>query len=59
MILWVFMEFFGVKIAIELSKNHCDLILTVGFNFGSNMTVGFNFGPNLTVGSSYICWKLI
>ena len=43
----VFIEFFGVKIAIELSKNRCDLILTVGFDFGSN----------LTVGSSYIRWK--
>ena len=28
----VFIEFFGVKIAIGLSKNHCDLILTVGFD---------------------------
>ena len=43
----VFIEFFGVKIAIELSKNRCDLILTVVFDFGSN----------LTVGSSYIRWK--
>ena len=59
MILGVFIEFFGVNIAIELSKNHYDLILTVGFDFGSNMTVGFDFGSNLTVGSSYICWKLI
>ena len=55
MILGVFIEFFGVKIAIELSKNHCDLILTVVFDFGSNMTVGFDFGSNLTIGSSYIC----
>ena len=30
---------FGVKIGIGLSKNHCDLILTVGFDFGSNLTV--------------------
>ena len=28
MILGVFMEFFGVKIVIGLSKNHCDLNLT-------------------------------
>ena len=59
MIFRVFIEFFGVKITIGLSKNHYDLILTVGFNFGSNMTVGFDFGSNLTVGSSYICWKSI
>ena len=47
MILGVFIEFFGVKIAIGLSKNRCDLFLTVGFDFGSN----------LTVGSSYIRYK--
>ena len=47
MILGVFIEFFGVKIAIGLSKNHCDLFITVGFDFGSN----------LTVGSSYIRYK--
>ena len=29
-----------------LKKKHCDLILTIGFDFGSN----------LTVGSSYICY---
>ena len=49
MILGVFIEFFGVKIVIGLSKNHCDLILIVGFDFGSN----------LTVGSSYIRWRSI
>ena len=32
--------FFGVKIAIGLSKSRCDLFLTVGFDFGSNLTVG-------------------
>ena len=47
MILRVFIEFFGVKIAVGLSKNRCDLFLTVGFDFGSN----------LTVGSSYIRYK--
>ena len=36
MILGVFIEFFGVKIAIGLSKNHCDLILTVGFDLSQN-----------------------
>ena len=47
MILGVFIEFFGVKIAVGLSKNRCDLFLTVGFDFGSN----------LTVRSSYIRYK--
>ena len=36
MILGIFIEFFGVKIAIGLSKNHCDLILTVGFDLSQN-----------------------
>ena len=27
---------FGVKIAIGLSKNYCDLILTVGFDLSQN-----------------------
>ena len=36
MILGVFIEFFGVKIVIGLSKNHCDLILTVGFDLSQN-----------------------
>ena len=49
MILGVFIEFFGVKIVIRLSKNRCDLILTVIFDFGSN----------LIVGSLYIRWKSI
>ena len=31
MILGVFIEFFGVKIVIGLSKNRCDLFLAVGF----------------------------
>ena len=30
-------------------KSHCNLILTVGFDFGSN----------LTIGSSYICCRSI
>ena len=36
MILGIFIEFFGVKIVIGLSKNHCDLILTVGFDLSQN-----------------------
>ena len=39
MILGVFIEFFGVEIDIGLSKNHFDLFLIVGFDFGSNLTV--------------------
>ena len=36
MILGVFIEFFGVQIVIGLSKNHCDLIITVGFDLSQN-----------------------
>ena len=36
MILGVFIEFFEIKIVIELSKNHCNLILTVGFDLSQN-----------------------
>ena len=36
MILGVFIEFFGVKIVIGLSKNYCDLIITVGFDLSQN-----------------------
>ena len=64
MILEVFIEFFEVKIVIGLSKNHCDLTLTVGFDFGSNIIVGsignqskpLDQVSNLksTIGSSYI-----
>ena len=36
MILGVFIEFFGVKRVIGLLKNHCDLILTVGFDLSQN-----------------------
>ena len=42
-ILGVFIEFFGVKIVIGLSKNRCDLFLTVGFDFGSNLTIGSSY----------------
>ena len=43
MILGVFIEFFGVKIAVGLSKNRCDLFLTVGFDFSSNLTIGASY----------------
>ena len=43
----IYRFFFGVKIVSGLSKNCCDLILTIGFDFCLN----------LTVGSSYIDWK--
>ena len=36
MILRVFIEFFGVKIVIGLSKNLYDLILTIGFDLNQN-----------------------
>ena len=36
----IYRFFFWVKIAIGLSKNRCDLFLTVGFDFGSNLTFG-------------------
>ena len=36
MILGVFIEFFGVKIVIGLSKNHYDLIITIGFDLSQN-----------------------
>ena len=40
MILEVFIEFFfWVKIVVGWSKNICNLIIAVGFNFGANMTV--------------------
>ena len=36
MILGVFIDFFLVKIVIGLSKNHCDLIITVVFDLSQN-----------------------
>ena len=36
MILEVFIEFFEVKIVIGLPKNHCDLIIIVGFDLSKN-----------------------
>ena len=32
-------RFFWVKITVGWSKNICNLIIAVGFNFGANMTV--------------------
>ena len=43
MLLGVFIEFFVIKIAIGLSKNRYDLILTVIFDFGSNLIVGSSY----------------
>ena len=43
MILGIFIEFFGVEIAIGLSKKCCDLFLTVEFDFDSNLTVGSSY----------------
>ena len=34
--------FFWVKLVIGWSKNLCNLILAVGFNFGVNMTVRYS-----------------
>ena len=51
MILGVFIEFFGVKIVIGLSKNHCDLILTVGFDLSQNsryLPIFTNISPIFT-----------
>ena len=39
MILEVFIDFFGVKITVGWSKSIFNLIIAVGFNFGTNMTV--------------------
>ena len=40
MILGVFIEYFRVKIGIELLKNRCDLIIIVEFDFGLNLIIG-------------------
>ena len=41
MILEVFIEFFffGGQNNLWMVKKYCNLIITVGFNFGANMTV--------------------
>ena len=35
----IYRFFFGVKITVGWSKNICNLIIAVGFNFGANMTI--------------------
>ena len=48
-------RFFGVKITVGWSKNICNLIIAVGFNFGANMTVRSSLNrsdQSITVGSS-------
>ena len=35
----MFIDFFGVKIVVGWSKNICNLIIVVGFNFSANMTI--------------------
>ena len=55
MILEVFIDFFWVKITVRWSKNICNLIIVVGFNFGANMTVRSSLNrwdQSITVGSS-------
>ena len=54
MILEVF-RFLWVKIVVEWSKNLCNLIIAVGFNFCANLTVRFSLNcwdQSITVGSS-------
>ena len=45
-ILGVFIKKFIIKIAIELSKNHCDLIITVGFDLSQNNRYIFDISDN-------------
>ena len=48
-------SFFFVKITVGWSKNICNLIIAVGFNFGVNMTVRSSLNhsdQSITVGSS-------
>ena len=55
MILEVFIDFFFVKIIVRWSKNICNLIIAVGFNFGANMIVRSSLNrwdQSITVGSS-------
>ena len=55
MILKVFIYFLGVKIVIGWSKNLCNLIIAVGFNFCANLTVRSSlkcWDQSITVGSS-------
>ena len=55
MILELFIDFFWVKIAVGWSKNLCNLIITVGFNFYANLAVKSSLNcwdQSITVGSS-------
>ena len=55
MILKVFIDYFFVKIVVGWSKNLCNLIITVGFNFYANLTVRSSLNckdQSITVGSS-------
>ena len=55
MILEVFIDFFGIKIVVEWSKNLCNLIIAVGFIFCANLTVRSSLNcwdQSITIGSS-------
>ena len=54
MISWVFIEFFGVKIVIGLSKKHRDLILTVGFDLSQNSRYIFDISDILPIYLRYL-----
>ena len=52
----IYRFFFWVKIAVELSKNLCNLIIVFGFNFYANMTVRSSLNcwdQSINVESSY------
>ena len=54
MILEVFIEFFKVKIVIGLSKNHCDLIIIVGFDLSQNSRYLLIFYRYLSIYLQYL-----
>ena len=54
MILGVFIEFFGIKIAIGLSKNHCNLIITIGFDLSQNSRYISNISDVLPIYLRYL-----
>ena len=43
MILGIFIEFLESKYPLDCQKTIANLILTVGFDFGSNLTVGSSY----------------
>ena len=48
-------RFFWVKIAVGWSKNLCNLIIAVGFNFCENLIVSYSLNcwdQSITIGSS-------